>query len=171
MFEIKVGGSEGNSNQENDITCWQKPEDMKYARPVSVCDDTAADLAGEIVAAMSAASLVLVGEKEYSKRLVEAAEKLFNLATRQDQSHKPEKYTEDGACGGLAVNFYNSTTYVDELIWGGTWLFFATGNISYLEYSTDKFDSAEKEELVSEKGLFYWNNKFTANAVKFSICS
>ncbi|XP_075507795.1 endoglucanase 25-like [Primulina tabacum] len=161
----QVGGSEGSSNQENDINCWQKPEDMKYTRPVSACDDTAADLAGEMVAAMSAASLVLIGDKEYSKRLVDAAENLFNLATRQDQSHKPGKYTEDGACGGLAVNFYNSTTYVDELVWGGTWLFFATGNSSYLEYSTNKFDSAEKEELVSEKGVFYWNNKFTANAV------
>ncbi|XP_073134712.1 endoglucanase 25-like [Henckelia pumila] len=161
----QVGGNDGSSGQENDISCWQKPEDMKYTRHVSVCDDTAADLAGEIVSALSAASLVLVGEKEYSAKLVEAAEKLFNLATRQDQSHKPGKYTQDGACGGLARDFYNSTTYVDELVWGGTWLFFATGNSSYLKYSTDKFDAAEMEEMASEKAVFYWNNKFTANAV------
>ncbi|KAI3464632.1 hypothetical protein Pfo_021295 [Paulownia fortunei] len=159
----QVGAND--TNQENDINCWQRPEDMNYPRPVSACDDTAADLAGEIVAGMSAASLVFTGDKEYSKRLVQAAEELFDLATRQESSHKPGMYTENDACGGQARDFYNSSSYVDELVWGGTWLFFATGNSTYLKYATDNFVAAEEEELLSEKGIFYWNNKLTANAI------
>lgn len=138
---------------------------MNYARPVSVCNDTAADLAGELVAGMSAASLVLAEDKDHPQELVEAAEVLFNLAIRQDDSHNPGLYSDDQACGGGAKDFYDSSSYIDELIWGGTWLFFATGNTSYLKYATDNFAAAEEEELASEKGIFYWNNKLTANAV------
>lgn len=136
---------------------------MRYIRPVSVCNDTAADLAGEVVAGMAAASLALADDKRHSQELVEAAEKLFNLGTRHNDSHK---YTDGGeACGGRAKAFYTSSGYIDELVWGGTWLFFATGNASYLKYASDNFAAAEEEELPSEKGIFYWNNKLTANAV------
>lgn len=136
---------------------------MNYNRTVSVCDEKAADLAGEVVAAMSAASLVLSEDKIHSQELVEMAETLFNLATRKNDSGK---YTDsDDACGGMAKDFYNSSSFIDELVWGGTWLFFATGNSSYLKYATDNFAAAEEEELPSDKGIFYWNNKLTANAV------
>lgn len=157
---FKVGGNDG--NQENDVNCWQRPEDMSYTRPVSVCDEKAADLAGEVVAAMAAASLVLAEDKIHSQELVEKAENLFSLATRKNDSHK---YTDDEDCGGRAKDFYTSSSFIDELVWGGTWLFFATGNSSYLKYATDNFAAAEEEELPSDKGIFYWNNKLTANAV------
>ncbi|KAK6131514.1 hypothetical protein DH2020_034745 [Rehmannia glutinosa] len=96
----QVGGN--GTNQENDINCWQRPEDMNYPRPVSICNENAEDLAGEIIAGMSAASLVFSGDKIYSKKLVEAAEKLFGLVTRHDFSHKPGMYTKNDACGGQA---------------------------------------------------------------------
>ncbi|KAG8378135.1 hypothetical protein BUALT_Bualt08G0106600 [Buddleja alternifolia] len=160
----QVGGNGNGTNQENDAKCWQKPEDMNYPRPVSVCDDTAADLAGEIVAGMSAASLVFTKDEEYSKKLVEKAEKLFSLSTRQSPTHKLGIYTENDLCGGQARDFYNSSGYIDEVVWGATWLFFASGNSSYLKYATDHFFAAEEEEMVSDKGIFYWNNKLTANA-------
>ncbi|GFP97821.1 endoglucanase 7 [Phtheirospermum japonicum] len=159
----QVGGN--NTNQENDINCWQRPEDMKYPRPVSICDDSAADLAGEIVAGMSAASLVFADNKIYSGILIRAAENLFALVTRQDPSYKPGMYTENDACGGQARKFYNSSGYVDELVWAGTWLFFATGNTNYLKYATDNFVAAEEKEMLSEKWIFDWNNKLTANAI------
>ncbi|KAL2232276.1 UNVERIFIED_CONTAM: Endoglucanase 10 [Sesamum indicum] len=165
LLYSQVGGSGNGTNQENDLSCWQRPEDMSYPRPVSVCDDTAADLAGEIVAGMSAASIVFSGNKEYSRKLVQTAEELFNLATRQDPYHVPGIYTENDACGGQARDFYKSSSYIDELVWGGTWLFFATGNSTYLKYATDNFAAAEEEELQSEKWIFYWNNKLTANAI------
>ncbi|KAF5942446.1 hypothetical protein HYC85_020088 [Camellia sinensis] len=125
---------------------------------------TASDLAGEIVAALSAASLVFKEDTDYSTKLIKSAEELFEIAIGVDQKQKG-MYTAILDCGGQATQFYNSTSYQDELVWGGTWLFFATGNTSYLGYATENFFLAEKEELFSEKGIFYWNNKLTANAV------
>lgn len=51
------------------------------------------------------------------------------------------------------------------MVWGATWLFFATGNSSYLDYANDNFATAEEEELLSDKEVFSWNNKLAANAV------
>nr|GMC54565.1 endoglucanase 9-like [Ipomoea batatas] len=156
----QVGGN--NTNSENDITCWQRPEDMTYTRQVSVCDLAASDLAGEIVAGMSAASIVFREDKTYSQKLVQAAESLFTMTI---STAKKATYTTINRCGGNARPFYNSTSYKDELVWGGTWLFFATGNETYLEYATENLNADEEEEVVSEKGVFYWNNKLTANMI------
>ncbi|KAJ0086945.1 hypothetical protein Patl1_08122 [Pistacia atlantica] len=164
-YLLKVGAG-NDTGVRNDINCWQRPEDMSYKRPVSMCDSTASDLAGEIIAALSAASMVFREQKEYSGQLIKAAETLYSAATvEEDGGHKQGTYTEVEDCGGEAREFYNSTSYIDELVWGGTWLSFATGNISYLEYATRKFKEAADEEKISEKGIFYWNNKLTANAV------
>ncbi|XP_007019419.2 PREDICTED: endoglucanase 25 [Theobroma cacao] len=160
-------GSAGNDTQNpgsNDINCWQRPEDMSYERPVSVCDETASDLAGEIVAALSAASIVFKEENEYSQRLTKAAEKLYGITEKKDKIHKAVTYTTIDACGGEARKFYNSSGYKDELVWGGTWLFFATGNYTYLDYATTNFAAASNNETIADKGIFYWNNKLTATA-------
>ncbi|OAY23629.2 hypothetical protein MANES_18G088700v8 [Manihot esculenta] len=156
----------GNGTQvDNDISCWQRPEDMSYKRPVSVCDVTASDLAGEIMAALSAASIVFQEDTAYSGKLIHSAKILFDVATKNDTDHRQGTYTAVDNCGGEARMFYNSSGYKDELVWGGTWLFFATGNVSYLRYATNHFGAAEEEEAISEKGVFYWNNKLTATAV------
>ncbi|KAM7511190.1 hypothetical protein LguiB_010065 [Lonicera macranthoides] len=160
----QVGTGNG-TKIENDISCWERPEDMSYERPVSVCGATASDLAGEIIAAFSAASLVFKDDKEYSQKLINSAEKLFESSTKSTPANKQGTYTSDENCGGPAREFYNSTGYKDELVWGGIWLFFATGNDTYIQYATSNFDSAAEEELFSEKGVFYWNNKFSANAI------
>ncbi|KAK6792234.1 hypothetical protein RDI58_011315 [Solanum bulbocastanum] len=157
----QVGGN--NSNAENDLTCWQRPEDMNYPRLVSVCDiSTASDLAGEMVAAMSAASLVLKEDKDISEELVKTAEELFILANR---TAKKGKFTTNDECRGQARQFNNSTSYKDELVWGGLWLFFATGNNTYLKYATENFASAVKEQIDSDEGVFDWNNKITAISI------
>ena len=44
-------------------------------------------------------------------------------------------------------------------------LFFATGNTSYLEDVSKRYELAKTEEKPFDKGIFYWNNKLTANAV------
>ncbi|KAJ6399061.1 hypothetical protein OIU77_019747 [Salix suchowensis] len=138
---------------------------MNYLRPVSACNETASDLAGEIVAALSAASIVFKEDTGYSIKLIHSAEKLFEVATKNDTGHHQGTYTAVEDCGGEARTYYNSSGYQDELIWGGTWLFFATGNTSYLGYAAGNFNAAEGEETASEQGVFYWNNKLTANAV------
>ncbi|OMO94397.1 Glycoside hydrolase, family 9 [Corchorus capsularis] len=166
-------GSAGNGTQNkvavpNDMNCWQRPEDMSYKRPVSVCDARASDLAGEIAAALSAASIVFKDDKKYSEGLITAAEKLFQITDKEDQINKAATYTTMNACGGEARDFYNSSGYKDELVWGATWLFFATGNPTYLEYATTNFAAAANNETIADKGVFYWNNKITANAVLLS---
>lgn len=154
----QVGGN--NSNAENDLTCWQRPEDMNYPRLVSVCDiSTASDLAGEMVAAMSAASLVLKEDKDISEKLVKTAEELLIAA---NGTEKQGTYRTNDDCRGQARQFYNSTSYKDELVWGGIWLFFSTGNKTYLKYATENFASAMQEQVASDDGVFDWNNKITA---------
>ncbi|XP_023541194.1 endoglucanase 9-like [Cucurbita pepo subsp. pepo] len=139
---------------------------MRYTRPVSECDAWASDLAGEVVAALSAASLVFKEDNNYSGELAKAAEKLFEQVTKLDPSEQGT-YTLVDSCGGEARNFYNSSGFMDELIWAGTWLFFATGNASYLAYSTDSvwFQLARTEVASIDQGIFDWNNKFSATAV------
>lgn len=137
---------------------------MKHNRPVFTCGITASDLSGEMIAAMAASSLVFEEDKSYSKSLIQASESLFDLATKHSNQ---ATYTADGVCGGGARSFYNSTSYKDELVWGATWLFFATGNLTYLTYATDYFEIARQDELPSDRGIFYWNNKIPATAVSF----
>ncbi|KAL5075579.1 hypothetical protein RYX36_014563 [Vicia faba] len=152
------------NNEANDINCWQRPEDMSYGRPVSVCDGSATDLAGEIVAALSAASMVFKEDKDYSGKLVQAAESLFEVVTKEDPK-KQGTYTNVDACGKQARMLYNSSSYKDELAWGATWLFLATKNTDYLANATEYFLSAKNDETMLDKGVFYWNNKLNAVAV------
>ncbi|KVH98661.1 Glycoside hydrolase, family 9, partial [Cynara cardunculus var. scolymus] len=158
ILYVKVGG-------DDDISCWQRPEDMRYKRPVFSCDETASDLGGEIIAALSAASLVFKEDGKYSTSLMKMATELFDIVTKEEAGFVQGTYTMKDGCGAQARQFYNSTGYKDELVWGGTWLFFATGNTSYLRYATEYLVMAEEEELSVDKGVFYWNNKLPAIAV------
>lgn len=157
----------GNFFKDNDISCWQRPEDMNYPRPVSACDITAADLAGEIVAGMAAASLVFKQDQDFSHKLVQSAEELFNLVNKT--GHSQRTFTSIDKCGGKARRYYNSSGYKDELVWSGMWLFFATGNVTYLDYATQNFASAEEEEVSSEIEVFSWDNKLSATAVYLKV--
>ncbi|KAK7410672.1 hypothetical protein VNO78_01650 [Psophocarpus tetragonolobus] len=157
----QVGSTVSNNDEQNDVNCWQRPEDMKYKRPVSICDGSASDLAGEIVAALSAASIVFKEEKDYCRRLVQAAESLFEAIINEDPS-KQGTYSMVDACGKQARMLYNSTSYKDELAWGATWLFLATENTDYLANATAFFLSAKSNESSVDKGVVYWNNKLNA---------
>lgn len=138
---------------------------MTYPRPVFKCKSSTSDLAGEIIAALAAASLVFDQEdSNYSTRLAQTSQTLYEFATK---NHIKGTYSEDKDCGVQAANLYNSSSYKDELVWGATWLFLATGNLTYLSYATENFEAAVEEALPSDTGVFYWNNKVAANAVTF----
>ncbi|CAN1234887.1 Endoglucanase 25 [Linum perenne] len=158
----QVGSTGNGTNPYTDLSCWQRPEDMSYPRPVFACDGSAADLAGEVVAALSAASMVFQEEKDYSHELVTAAVSLYGSATKNNAQNS---YTNIKSCGGDASRVYNSSGFQDELVWAGTWLFFATGNTTYLEYAALNFSAAVKQQAPEEQGVFYWNNKVTATGV------
>ncbi|CAI5969471.1 unnamed protein product [Closterium sp. NIES-65] len=116
---------------EIDDVCWIRPEDMKPAqRPTMFpCDVThpCSDLAGEYAAALAAASLTFrVGNPAYADQLLQSAEEIFEYA---DQYRgKYSDWVE------AAQTEYNSTGYGDELMWGATWLYFASGDTKYLDY-------------------------------------
>nr|KYP60040.1 Endoglucanase 25 [Cajanus cajan] len=160
-YLLKVGSTISINNEPNDVSCWQRPEDMKYERPVSICDGSASDLAGEIVAALSAASMVFKEDKDYSRRLVQSAESLYEAITNE-KSTKQGTYTMVDACGKQSRMLYNSTSYKDELAWGATWLFLATENTDYLANATAIFSSAKRDESSADKGIVSWNNKLNA---------
>ena len=70
----------GENPQKINISLWQKPENMSFPRPISVCDGTILNFTREIVAGLSEAALVFKDQKEYTSKLVQSAENLYKLA-------------------------------------------------------------------------------------------
>lgn len=136
---------------------------MTYDRPAFACGTSATDLAGEIAAALAAASLAFNQNQAYSVQLVQTAQSLFDSA-KNNRNHGT--YTSNKGCGSQASNFYNSTSYLDELAWGSTWLFLATGDHSHLKYATETFQRALKDTALNNR-VFNWDNKIAANAVSY----
>ncbi|KAK1566586.1 hypothetical protein Q3G72_001715 [Acer saccharum] len=127
VAQVGVGDTSGGSTTPNDHYCWMRPEDIDYDRPVQECS-SCSDLAAEMAAALASASIVFKDNKAYSQKLVHGAKTLFSFARQQRGRYS--------AGGAEAAIFYNSTSYWDEFIWGGAWLYYATGNSSYLQLAT-----------------------------------
>lgn len=151
----------------NDHFCWVRPEDIDYERPVTECIGCS-DLAAEMAAALASASIVFKDNKAYSQKLVHGAKTLFKFS----RIHRG-RYSN----GNEAAIFYNSTGYWDEFIWGATWLFYATGNSSYLRLATApglaKNAGAFRERPFDH--VLSWDNKLAGTQViKFNqryLCS
>jgi hypothetical protein len=91
------------------------------------------DLAGETAAALAACSIVFLKEDPtYSKLLLQHAQQLYDLAENYQG-----KYTD---CITDARNFYGSGGFYDELVWGGAWMYRATGNNTYLSRAMKYYD-------------------------------
>ncbi|KAF7066882.1 hypothetical protein CFC21_072807 [Triticum aestivum] len=125
VFYIQVG------DPDLDHDCWQRPETMTEKRPLTQINpkNPGSDIAAEAAAAMAAASMVFKSsDTTYSDSLLQHAQKLFTFADTykgiaSDTYPKLQKY-------------YNSTGYVDELLWAASWLYHATGDQTYLSYVT-----------------------------------
>ncbi|EFJ38621.1 hypothetical protein SELMODRAFT_75214 [Selaginella moellendorffii] len=146
----QVGKGRGDSP--DDHFCWERPEDMDYPRP-SMQTGTASDLAAEMAAALAAASIVFKGNSAYSQKLVHGADILFKMS--RDRRGRYSASVPD------AAGFYNSSGYYDEYLWGGAWLYYATGNISYLQlvttYGIGRHAGAYRNSQFY--GVFNWDNK------------
>ncbi|KAJ1403397.1 Six-hairpin glycosidase superfamily [Sesbania bispinosa] len=75
----QVGGALNDSRTPDDRYCWQRPEDMEYPRPTTTIY-RGPDLAGEMAAALAAASIVFQDDATYSKKLIKGAETVFAFA-------------------------------------------------------------------------------------------
>jgi hypothetical protein len=133
-----------------------RPEEIDYPRPVTECH-SCPDLAGEMAAALAAASIVFKDNRAYSHKLLHGATTVWKFASDRNKrgsgSYSPR--------GSDAAKFYNSTNYFDEAVWGGTWMYLATGNESYLQRVTDP-KLAKRAGAFSggpNYGVFSWNNK------------
>jgi hypothetical protein len=151
-----VGAANIKSRTPDDHYCWNRPEDMAYPRP-SLSVSSAPDLGGEIAAALAAASIAFRDDDAYSKKLVHDAATMFEFATR-DWANEHATYSRHQPD---IEPFYNSTSYWDEYVWGAAWMYYATGNTSYLSFATDP-QLAERAKAfydVLDFSVFSWDNK------------
>ncbi|XP_047975849.1 endoglucanase 10-like [Salvia hispanica] len=147
-----------------DHSCWERPEDMNEARPLTQVNTSApgTDVAAETAAALASASLVFrSSDSAYSATLLKHAKQLFTFADKYRGSYSasiPEVQT-----------FYNSTGFGDELLWAASWLFHATRDRSYMEYLTGK----NGEDFADWGGptWFSWDNKLAGVQVLLSRVS
>lgn len=154
----QVGGSHINSTIPDDHTCWQRPEDMSYARPVQVSTQ-APDLAAEMAAALASASIVFQDDVNYSTKLVEGAKLLYNFAI--DKGRRT-RYSSGNI---YTAPYYNSTGYFDEHMWSAAWMFYATGNSSYYLSRATNAELARNAKAFNRNpdlSVLSWDNKLPA---------
>ncbi|KAL1811746.1 hypothetical protein DCAR_0623874 [Daucus carota subsp. sativus] len=156
VMQVGIGDTSGGPSP-NDHYCWMRPEDIDYDRPVTECH-SCSDLAAEMAAALASASIVFKDNKAYSEKLVHGAKTLFKFA--RDQRGRYSVGTE-------AEIFYNSTSYWDEFVWGGAWMYYATGNNSYLSLSTNIKMATHAGAFWGgqDYGVLSWDNKLAGAQV------
>ncbi|OAY69793.1 endoglucanase 10-like [Ananas comosus] len=158
--QVGQGDTSKGSNP-NDHLCWMRPEDIDYPRPVYECH-SCSDLAGEMAAALAAASIVFKDSRTYSDKLAHGARTLFKYGREQRGRYSPG--------GSDPAIFYNSTSYWDEFVWAGAWLYFATGNSSYLQLATTPGIAKHAGAFWGgpDYGVFSWDNKLTGAQILLS---
>ncbi|GFQ07505.1 endoglucanase 9 [Phtheirospermum japonicum] len=132
----------GVGDPNKDHSCWERPEDMDTPRTVYRVT-AGSDLAGEIAAALAAASIVFrKANHRYSEQLRNTAEVVMQFATNNQVSY------------GSVDGFYQSYSgFEDELLWGAAWLYKATNKTSYRNYITSY-------GCTDDVDTFGWDSKF-----------
>ena len=130
---------------------------MDYPRPTQAVN-SGADLAGEMAAALAAASIVFRDDEAYSKKLVKGAATVYAFA-RDGGRRRAYSSGND-----YIQPYYNSSGYYDEYIWGATWLYYATGNSSYITLATEPGFSKHSKALlgIPDLSVLSWDNKLPA---------
>uniref|UniRef100_A0A0D9W5D8 Endoglucanase n=1 Tax=Leersia perrieri TaxID=77586 RepID=A0A0D9W5D8_9ORYZ len=149
----------GVGDPDADHRCWERPEDMETPRTVySVsASSPGSDVAAETAAALAAASLAFrAADRAYSARLLASARDVFEFAV----GHQG-KYS-DHVGGDVGAYYASYSGYQDELLWGSTWLLWATKNSSYLDYLTSLGDVSDGVDMFS------WDNKLAGARVLLS---
>ncbi|XP_019177045.1 PREDICTED: endoglucanase 25-like [Ipomoea nil] len=161
VAQVGSGDTADGSTTPNDHYCWMRPEDIDYDRPVFECH-SCSDLAAEMAAALASASIVFKDNKAYSQKLVHGARTLFKFSRDQRGRYS--------AGGTEAAVFYNSTNYYDEFVWGATWLYYATGNSSYLQLATTPGIAKHAGAFWGGKyyGVMSWDSKLAGAQVLLS---
>ena len=127
---------------------------MSYDRPV-ISLTTATDLGAEVASALAAASIVFNDKPTYAKKLKKGAETLWPFFRNKNR----RKRYSDGQ--PMIQAFYNSTSMFDELMWAGAWLYYATGNQTYIQFATNPSVPKTAKAFANQPELMVpsWNNK------------
>ena len=162
---LKVG--KGGGEIPNDHYCWERPEDLdgfddthRSTIPVS----SGSDLAGEMAAALAAASIVFKDQPKYAMELLTGAEALYAFAKMN-----PSLYVNNINFPLPERTLYNSTSFTDELIWGSTWLYFATGNSTYLGDATIRASDNSILGGANIYAVFDWDSKLVGAQVSLNF--
>ncbi|XP_028756044.1 endoglucanase 1-like [Neltuma alba] len=136
-----------------DHKCWQRPEDMDTPRDVYMVNPQSpgSDVAAETAAALAASSLVFKqSDPAYSSKLLQAAIQVFDFAERYRGSYSK-------SLNSVVCPFYCSYSgYHDELLWGATWIYKASGISSYMNYLLSNSDVLEADDGTFSFG---WDDK------------
>ncbi|XP_078442769.1 glycosyl hydrolase 9B7 [Wolffia australiana] len=144
-----------------DHKCWERPEVMSEKRPLTQINESApgSDIAAETAAALASASIVFRSvDSSYSAVLLKHARQLFNFADKYRGL-----YSESVPS---VQTFYNSTGYLDELLWAASWLYHATGEEFFMRYVTET-----NGRLYADWGKptwFSWDDKRAGTQVLLS---
>ncbi|XP_068666810.1 endoglucanase 12-like [Aristolochia californica] len=153
----QVGRAQKGTSTPDDHYCWQRAEDMTYKRPV-ISVAAGPDLAAEMAAALASASIVFRDNPTYSKKLAQGAATLYKFARDNGKRNSYSRGNQDIAM------FYNSTGYYDEYMWGAAWMYYATGNSSYLALATKPGlpKNAKAFFGIPDLSVLSWDNKLPA---------
>lgn len=138
VFQLQVGSP-------NDQYCWMPPEDINYQRKATQCFIGCADIAAEMAASLASASIVFKDNKHYSLKLLRTAVTVHSYA--ESMIHR----TTD-------------SSKLDEIIWSATWLYYATGNVTYLDRATSHI-LADRAGDFSRSYVFSSDNKIVGTQV------
>ncbi|KAL5759121.1 hypothetical protein ACOSP7_017642 [Xanthoceras sorbifolium] len=146
---------------DSDHYCWERAEDMTTPRDAYKIDKDrpGSDLAAETAAALAAASIAFKPyNSSYSNLLLLHAKQLFSFADRFRGL-----YDESIKC---AKQFYTSSGFSDELLWGATWLYRATEEDYYLKYVVDNAEYMGGTGWAVKE--FSWDNKYAGTQILLS---
>jgi len=146
-----------------DHKCWERPENNDIPRPSYQLNATnpGTEVAAESAAAMAAAAMVFrTTDPAYSSTLLTHAKQLFQFADTYRASYS--------ITNPFVQPFYNSTGYEDELLWGASWLYYATGNSSYLNYVTSE-NGAAFAKWQQYPSWFSWDDKLAGVQVRSEL--
>lgn len=141
-----------------DHNCWERPETTTEERPVTQVNSSfpGTEVAAETAAALASASLVYKEiDRTYSEILLIHAQQLFTFADTYRGSYSVSI--------SQVQKYYNSSGYGDELLWAGSWLYYATRDPSYLYYVTEQNEKAFGN--LGSLSWFSWDDKHAATQV------
>ncbi|MGE6631437.1 glycoside hydrolase family 9 protein [Bacillus sp. NPDC077027] len=142
-----------------DHSWWGPAEVMPMSRPAFKIDESCpgTEVAAQTAAALAASSIIFKQtDSAYSDELLTHAKQLYAFADQYRGVYSN--------CVTNAQSFYKSWSgYVDELIWGGIWLYLATNEQTYLDQALKAVDEWPKNWDYTY--TMSWDNTFFASQI------